>query len=77
MMMTKKELEERRGQLVDRVNQLVEQIPALQREETACRGQVQLISELLGEVPAPPGAEEAEGKPNGKPKRKGKAAARG
>lgn len=77
-MMTKKELEERRGQLVDRVNQLVEQIPALQREETACRGQVQLISELLGETPPPPGAtEEAEGKPNGKPRRKGKALSRG
>jgi len=76
-MMTEKQARTRRDELVDRVNHLVMQIPLLQKEETACRGQIQLLSEQLGEVPAPPGAsDEAEGKPNGKPNRKGKAAVR-
>lgn len=78
-MMNKEQLKTRREQLVNRVNELVEQIPALQREETAIRGQIQLISELLGDIPAPPGAagELDADKPNGKPKKRGKAAAHG
>lgn len=80
-MMTEEELKARREHLAERVNQLVEQIPRLQREETAIRGQILLISEMLGEVPPPPGAVQAEDespkKPNAKPKKRGKAAARG
>ena len=54
--MNEQDLKARRDQLVDRINFLVTQIPLLQREETACRGQIQLIDELLGQAPAPPGA---------------------
>lgn len=86
--MTEEQARTRRDQLVARVNELVDQIPALQREEQAIRGQIQLLSEQLGEAPAPPGAiEVGDGeppgeditpkKPNGKPKRRGKAVARG
>jgi hypothetical protein len=80
-MMTEKQLKCRRDELVDRVNHLVVQIPLMQKEETACRGQIQLISEMLGEVPPPPGAIESDDvspkKPNAKPKRKGKAGSHG
>lgn len=88
MMMNEEQLRVRRDQLVDRVNHLVEQIPALQREESAVRGQIMLINEMLGEIPPPPGAVEANRgaepkKPDGKPrvvntkKRTGKAASHG
>lgn len=63
-------LKERRVKLVDRINYLVATIPQLQSEELALRGQLQLIAELLGEIPAPPAErQEPEPPPPDKPAR--------